>query len=518
SSTGSLSEKVADHCALVQELFATPALRASRGVALRDGKLIGEGVELGEDVEIERGAAILGKSKILRGKVEEDAIVVDSVIREVMARSKSVLVNIEQLNDRKVVSENGQVLADVLIMDGGIVKKVRVASALETLAEQTTALVDGRRMTVDEIMKLSDFEASYLGGYSSQFRRDLLDQPLRELFPKSGVFTRLDGNPILEPIASHAWESMLVYNPAAIRLDGITYIVYRALGDDHTSRLGLAWSKDGLHVDGRLPHPIFTPRTEYELAGAEILQTRPREKGGCEDPRLTLVGDRVYMTYSAYGSVLQIALASISKRDFSALPDTPAEGTTDKWTRYGPLFPGTLDRNAVLFPERINGRYVLLRRPIRGEVRDIAISYSHTLEAPWPDEFQVIMQARPGMWDSERVGAGAQVLKTRHGWLLIYHGVGMIRGRRSYMLGTALLDLDDPAKILYRSPEPTFIPEQDYELYGWAPNVVFANGAVAGGKNADQIVEDDDEITIYYGGGDRVVGVAWAKLADLVGS
>jgi len=510
------SEGAADYCARVQELFTDPALRASWGVALRDGKLVGEGVELGRDVEVERGAAILGRSKILRGKVEKGAVVVDCVIKNVMARAGSVLFGVEQLNDRKVVSESEQLLADVLIMDEGIVKKVRIAAAPESPLKKTTVLVDGLQMTVGELLKLSDFEAPYLGGSSSQFRRALLDQPLSELFPKAGPLTRLEGNPILKPIAEHAWESKLVYNPAAIRLDGITHIVYRALGDDHISRLGLAWSKDGLHVDGRLPYPIFVPQTEYELAGTDILKTRLREKGGCEDPRLTLIGDRVYMTYSAYGQVLQIALASIAKRDFIALPHTPAAEIMSKWTRHGPLFPGTLDRNAVLFPEKINGKFALLRRPIRGEVRDIVISYSPTLEAPWPDEFEVVMKARPGIWDSERVGAGAQVLKTRHGWLLIYHGVGMKRGRRSYMLGVALLDLNDPQKVLYRSPQPIFIPERDYELYGWAPNVVFANGAAVRGKDANQMVEDDDEIMIYYGGGDRVTGVAWAKLSDLI--
>jgi len=511
-----LSEGVTGYCARVQEWFTEPALRARWRVALRDGTLIGEGVELGSDVEVERGAAILGKSKILRGKIEKGAVVVDCVIKDVVAQTRSMLFGVEQLNGKKVVSESGQLLADVLIMDGGIVKKVRIASALETALEKTTVLVDGRQVTMGELLKLSDFEASYLGGSSSQFRRALLDQPLSALFPKAGQLTRLEGNPILEPIAEHAWESKLVYNPAAIRLDGITHIVYRALGDDHISRLGLAWSQDGVHVDGRLPHPIFVPQTEYEHAGAEILKIRRREKGGCEDPRLTLIGDRVYMTYSAYGRVLQIALASIARDDFVALPDTPASEMMNKWTRHGPLFPGTLDRNAVLFPERINGKYALLRRPIRGNVRDIAISYSPTLKAPWPDEFAVVMKARPGMWDSERVGAGAQVLKTRHGWLLIYHGVGMKRGRRSYMLGVALLDLNDPQKVLYRSPQPIFIPEQDYELYGWAPNVVFANGAVAKDKDADQIVEDDGEIMIYYGGGDRVTGVAWAKLSNLI--
>ena len=296
----------------------------------------------------------------------------------------------------------------------------------------------------------------------------------------------------------------------------MTYIVYRASGDDHLSRLGLAWSGDGIHIDGRLPHPIFTPQTAYELPETAVQQTRPREKGGCEDPRLTLIGDRIYMTYSAYSGVLQIALASISKKDFITLPQTAEADMSARWTRHGPLFPGLLDRNSILFPEKIGGQYVLLRRSMFEGKYDITITFSDSLETPWPGDFETIMSVRPDMWDSGRVGAGAQVLKTRRGWLLIYHGVGLKRGRRAYMLGTALLDLDDPRKVLYRSLDPIFTPKEDYELYGWAPTVVFTNGVAARTKDANEIIEEEDEIMVYYGGGDRVIGVAWAKLSDLL--
>ena len=84
------------------------------------------------------------------------------------------------------------------------------------------------------------------------------------------------------------------------------------------------------------------------------------------------------------------------------------------------------------------------------------------------------------------------------------------------MLGAALLDPDNPEQVLYRSPDPIYIPQEDYEIYGWAPNVVFANGAVPKALGVGQTINDDDEIMIYYGGGDKVVGVAWAKLSDLI--
>jgi len=515
-STDEILSKRIDYYNMAMEAFSDPILRQTLEAELRNGALIGREVELGEDVTVERGAVILGKTKILKGRVRTRAVVIDCVVQALQARSDSLLFQIEQLNQQVVVSQQGQLLTDIVIMDEGIVKKVRVALEMDGLLEKEVVIVDGKPMTIGELVILSNFEAAYLNGSSAEFRQVLREQPLNELFEQANVLTRFKGNPILEPIREHPWESKMVYNPAAIRLDGIIYIVYRAFGDDHLSRFGLAWSKDGTHIDGRLSYPIFSPTTEYELPNKALQQTRLREKGGCEDPRLVLIGERVYLTYSAYSDVLQIALASIGKQDFIALPHTPAAEINSRWRRHGPVFPGTLDRNAVLFPEKINGKYAMLRRPIRGEVRDTAISYSDMLNTPWPADFETIMKSRPGMWDSERVGAGAQVLKTSHGWLLIYHGVGMRRGRRTYMLGAVLLDLNDPSQVLYRSPDPIFIPTEEYELYGWAPTVVFTDGAVARTKDAGQIIADEDEIMVYYGGGDRVIGVAWAKLSDLI--
>ena len=496
--------------------YTDPLLKQTLEADFIDGALIGREVEIGPDVVVEGGAVILGKTRVLKGKVEAGAVVVDCMARDLAARKGSLLFQVEQLNDQTAASQPGQLLTDVIFMDEEIIWKARVSLKMDASPDNEIVLINGKQITISELILLSHFEASYQNGTNAKLRQILREQSLEELFGRTEILTRFEGNPILEPISDHPWESKLLYNPGAIRLEGMTYVVYRAFGDDHISRLGLAWSRDGVHIDGRLPHPIFAPETEYELAEPEVLQTRPREKGGCEDPRLTLIGKRVYLTYSAYAEVLQIALASIAKDDFTALINSAEVGIAPKWTRHGPVFPGHLDRNAILFPEKINGKYVLLHRPITESQRDIAITMSDSLRVPWSYEFETIIQVRPGMWDTERVGAGAQVLRTRYGWLLIYHGVGIKRGLRTYMLGVALLDLIDPRKVLYRSSDPIFIPTEDYELYGWAPNVVFANGAVARTKDASEIIEDDDEIMVYYGGGDRVIGVGWAKLSDLL--
>ena len=500
----------------IKKLFKNSELRNSLGIELKGGILWGKEVELGENIQVEKGAAILGKTRILKGKIEKSAIIIDCIIQEVEAKSKSMLFLVEQLDEKKVKTEKEQFLTDLIILDKGIIRKVRVCSSIGEIIKNKIFNIDGREITFNKLLEFSNFEVFYISGSSYQFRKKLFDQPLNILFEKVGILKRYEGNPILKPIPENYWEAKLVYNPAAIRIDGVIYIIYRTLGNDNISRLGLAWSRDGINIDGRLSHPIFTPDTEYELDETEVLKNRDREKGGCEDPRLTLIDDRIYMTYSAYSDVLQIAMASIKIQDFIKIPNTPKSEIKKKWIKYGPLFSNVYDRNAVLFPEKIDGKYVLLRRPIRGEIRNIAISFSETLEPPWKYNFVEIIKTRPRMWDSERVGAGAQVLKSRYGWLLIYHGVGINKGRRSYMIGVALLDLNDPTKVIYRSPEPIFVPEKDYEFYGWAPNVVFTNGVVPKNKDSDQIINDTDELMMYYGGGDRVIGVASARLCDII--
>ena len=498
------------------DAFTDPLLMQTLKADLINGALIGKDVEINSEVVVESGAVILGKTRILRGRVESRAVVFGCVARKLVAKQGSLIFQVEQLSKQTVVSKPGQLLTDVIFMDDGFVWKERIALKLGTSPDEETVSVGGKRMTIKELIQLSRFDAPYQNDTSINLRKRLREQSLEELFERLEILTRFEGNPILEPIPEHPWESKMVYNPAAIRLDGMTYIVYRAFGDDHISRLGLAWSTDSVHIDGRLPHPIFVPETEYELAQPEVLHTRPREKGGCEDPRLTLIGERIYLNYSAYAQVLQIAQASIAKDDFISLPETVEDDISHRWSRHGPVFPGQLDRNAILFPEKVNGEFVLIHRPMAESKRNIAVTFSDSLEIPWTYEFETIVRVRPGMWDTERVGAGAPVFKTRYGWLLIYHGVGLLRGLRTYMLGVLLLNSKNPREVLYRSSNPIFFPTEDYELYGWAPNVVFTNGAVIRTKNASEVVDDDDEIMVYYGGGDTVIGVAYARLSDLL--
>jgi len=310
------------------------------------------------------------------------------------------------------------------------------------------------------------------------------DEPSRTL-------QRYAGNPLLEPIADHEWESKYVLNPGSLRIGDRVYLFYRAVGEDDISHIGLAVT-DGYKVVERLPRPIFSP-------------VIPEERMGCEDPRLVLIGDRIWMLYTAYdGNLAQIAAASIQVDDFLAR-------RFEAWQREGLAFKNIWDKDAIMFPEKIQGKYVLYHRI----EPSMWITYMNEVEFPCREQHAIIIGPRPGrMWDSLKIGAGAQPLKTIYGWLLIYHGVDH---NYVYRLGVILVDLNDPQRVLYRSPNPILEPEEDYEVGlsgAWVPNVVFTCGAVAGADK--EVLEDDDEVLVYYGAADTSIGMASATVADLI--
>jgi predicted GH43/DUF377 family glycosyl hydrolase len=312
--------------------------------------------------------------------------------------------------------------------------------------------------------------------------------------PPAEKLVRFSGNPVLSPISEHSWESKYLLNPGAIRLNGKVYLVYRAVGDDEISRLGLAASEDGFHFMERLPEPIFEPRTKGE------------EKG-CEDPRLTRIGDRVYMTYTAYSMpVAQIAIASISVEDF-------VNHHWRSWHRHGLVFPGFTDKDAALFPELFEGKFAMLHRVDP----HIWITFSTHMRCPWSrKEHTILAGSRPGMvWDSLKIGGGSPPLKTEYGWLLITHGVNH---DHTYRLGVMLLDLTDPTTLIYRSPNAILEPTETFEIGGedsWVPNVVFTCGAVSREEGKD-ILGAEDEILVYYGAADSLICVATARVRDFI--
>jgi beta-1,4-mannooligosaccharide/beta-1,4-mannosyl-N-acetylglucosamine phosphorylase len=165
--------------------------------------------------------------------------------------------------------------------------------------------------------------------------------------------------------------------------------------------------------------------------------------------------------------------------------------------------PGNKD--GILFPEKINGEYVRIDRPIGKEIGSMWVSYSKNL-VDW-GKSELMMTPRPGLWDSYRIGASVPPIRTEHGWLEIYHGVKKTAAGPIYRIGTVMLDLEKPDKVIARSNKPILSPRADYERIGDVGNVTFACGAV---------VEDSGEIKVYYGAADTCICVATTNFDDLV--
>lgn len=323
--------------------------------------------------------------------------------------------------------------------------------------------------------------------------------------------TRHHKNPIIVPHDKNVWETKATFNPAAVYVGGKVHLLYRAIGDNDVSVLGYAGSKDGYHFDERHDEPAYIPRADFEgrpKGCAPIHKPNPSPYvsggggwGGCEDPRLTQIEDRVYLTYVAYNgwSEPRVALSSISVDDF----------LNQEWNWDEPVLisrPGEINKNACILPEKVNGKYVIFHRVFPDMLIDYVDDLNFDGKSKWLKTIHRI-KPRRNYWDSRKIGIGPPPIKTPLGWLVIYQGVGEQDPTR-YKIGAMLLDLNDPAKVIARAKKPILEPEEHYENGGWKRGVVYPCGAV--------II--NDKLFVYYGGADAFVGVAAADLTDFLNS
>jgi predicted GH43/DUF377 family glycosyl hydrolase len=317
------------------------------------------------------------------------------------------------------------------------------------------------------------------------------------------ILEKFERNPLIQPIPEHAWESKATFNPAAVYEGGKVHLIYRAIGDDATSVLGYASSRDGLHIDERLSEPIFSGTTqglesENPKCISSFYSPMVGWRGGCEDPRITKIGDRFYMTYVHFDGKTppRLALTSIKVKDF----------LKRKWKWKKPVLispPGIVDKNGCILPEKIDGKYVIFHRIFPNILIDFVDSLDFDGKTWLEGQFSI--GPRKGMWDSRKVGAGPPPIKTKDGWLLIYHAVGDQDPSR-YKIGAMLLELKNPTKVLYRTRSPILEPTQRYENEGHKFGVVYPCGAV--------VIKE--RLLVYYGGADTVVCVATANLKEFL--
>jgi len=326
------------------------------------------------------------------------------------------------------------------------------------------------------------------------------------------ILNKYEGNPILAPDKNLEWGCLVATNPGAWydeeREEFI--LLYRAAGDDadHLIRIAIATSKDGFNFT-RQGGPIFEPDP-----GAW-------DYGAMEDPRVVKFGEHYFITYAA---VTYPPGRYWEREDMGRqAPDTAAEApvllrlnqtrtglaiTRDFKTaiRLGPISDQTLDdRNVIIFPEKVGGKFVTLHRPMQW----VGKEYGTDMPAIWiafsddllqNKELHLLAKAEYE-WE-QKIGGSAPPIKTEHGWFTLYHAVGP---DSIYRVGAMMLDLENPAVVTHRTPEPILVPSESYEMEGFYKGICFPCGNVV----------KDGVLYVYYGGADQYVGVATADFVQL---
>jgi predicted GH43/DUF377 family glycosyl hydrolase len=299
---------------------------------------------------------------------------------------------------------------------------------------------------------------------------------------KKELVKRYEGNPILTK-ADIPYSVETVHNAGVVKFDGQYVMLFRSHLANGRSIIGMADSEDGFNFKAR-GEPFMVPSKEpvfYEY-----------EQYGVEDPRITPLDGRYYITYSAYSRHgVRTGLAKTS--DFESVERVAFITEADY-------------RNSVLFPEKIGGRYVRLDRPHSDICPwSIWISYSPDLRH-WGDS-RLVMRPAACHWDEAKIGPGAPPIRTDKGWLSIYHGVFATMDGHVYRLGVALHKLDDPAEVIGVGDRWILQPQDKWEVTGYVHNVVFTCGAVP---------EDDGTLKLYWGGADTVMCAGTAVIDELV--
>lgn len=299
------------------------------------------------------------------------------------------------------------------------------------------------------------------------------------------LFTRSRANPLLN---ADRWPYPVnaVMNAGATTMDGTTVLVCRVEDRRGISHLALARSRDGVSNWVVDESPCMEPGPD-----------RPEEEWGLEDPRVTYLEELeawviAYTAFGGGGPAVSLALT----QDFVT------------FERLG-MVMAPEDKNAALLPRRVQGDWIMYHRPMAsiGRRGDIWLSRSADLRS-WTAPEPVMAARVGGWWDSARIGMGPPPVETPEGWMVIYHGVRVTVAGALYRAGLALLDLDQPAKVLRRAEDWVLGPQTSYELVGDVPGVVFPCGLVYDDKT--------DQIRVYYGAADSQVALATASLSDVL--
>lgn len=317
---------------------------------------------------------------------------------------------------------------------------------------------------------------------------------------------------------SNRFEQRAVLNPSVIQKDDILHMYYRAVDPDMVSTIGYLRARQtdgGEVVEERFDEPIVVPEEEFE-------------RGGVEDPRVVEFEGRYHLFCTVYngrdaclGHAVSDDLLHFTPRRrigplftrrkaLELVKGNPGlKPQYDWWSKEDP--EGIIwEKDATILPRRVGGKIVFIHRL----QPDMQIAYLDSLDQLGDQEFwelefsrmdQHILMRREADWESSHMGMGPVPIETLEGWLMIYHGVNYTPAK-TYRAGAALLDLDDPQRVIGRTPEPLFEPVEEWERVGDVDNVVFPEGLAVRG----------DELDIYYGGADSVIGRISVRMDELI--
>ncbi len=301
-------------------------------------------------------------------------------------------------------------------------------------------------------------------------------------------WSRVSTSPALSP-EGDGFESAGTFNPAVIMYHGKFVMLYRAQDRNGTSSIGYATSSDGIHFT-RAQEPVLRPETDYERGG------------GVEDPRLQEIGGLFYLTYTGYNNI-----DGIGPDHREAQLCLATSGDLMHWERKGVILPANKGawnigwtKSGAVVPQKIGGKYwMYYLGDAREQKTQMGVASSPDL-LHWTDALDhPVLSSRPGMFDAHVVEPGPPPVMLAAGIFLIYNGADE---HDLYSTGWALFDKGNPTRVIARSSKSVFQPSMNWEKIGQVPNVVFVEG----------LVPQQDRWLFYYGGADKYIGVASAKL------
>ncbi len=318
---------------------------------------------------------------------------------------------------------------------------------------------------------------------------------------RTGVLKRSPKNPILTrkdipDIFPELVDATSVFNPGAIKLGKKYLLMLRVQSRGRRTHFLMAEGSNGVEFKVK--------KSLVHLKGIEKVQETIFH---CYDARITTIGNVHYIMF-AMDTEGKCQLGIGKTKDFDEFEFMGMASTEDV-------------RNGVLFPEKIGGKYLRLDRPNKVQLKGgptsgstICLSESSDL-LRWTTVAEV-MSGRFHYWD-ELIGPGTPPVKTRSGWLNVYHGVAThFASANVYQAGVFLLDLKDPSKLVARGTSNILEPRELYELTGQVPNVCFPSGIIVEQYDEEGFAKEDSKVLIYYGAADTCVGFATSTIRDLI--